>query len=110
MGTATDPATAPFDTAGASTDDDGAADPLVERIAAAIDRWVWHRNGPRDAAVRVLADEQLRDALRAADVVATLDREHQPRRWGDQSDVVVCDCCQRSWPCSVRAALDGAVT
>ena len=86
MDTLTD--TAPLDvTAGG---DDG--DDLTERIAAAIDRYVWHRNGPHDAAVRVLADVELRRALRAADVVAQLDARHQPVRWADDSDVVVCSC------------------
>jgi len=80
---------------------------LLERLTDAIDKWVWHRNGPHDAAVRVLADQQLRDALRAADVVAQLDRAHQPRRWSEQSDTVVCDVCHIAFPCAVRTALDG---
>ena len=86
------PPTQPFDAT--RSDDDAAGDgpALTDRLAACIDRYVWHRNGPHDAAVRVLADQQLRDALRAADVVAELDARHQPVRWAASSDVVVCSC------------------
>jgi hypothetical protein len=87
------------------TDDD----PLVQRIADAIDRTVYVGgfHGPQIAAVRVLADRELRAALRAADVVRALSEQHRPRQWGPGSDVVVCDTCSTAFPCSVRAALDG---
>ena len=87
-------------------------DPRTERIAAVIDRWVYRGgfHGPALAALRVLADDELRDALRAADVVRSLDEQHQPRQWGPGSDVVVCDVCQRAYPCAVRTALDDGLT
>jgi hypothetical protein len=85
---------------------DDAPDPRVERIAAAINRWVWERRGPHAAAVRVLADAELRHALAAADVVAVLDREHQPVRWAADSDVVVCTAGCGAHPCHTRDVLD----
>lgn len=112
MGTATDPATAPFDTAGASTDDDttpaddGGGD-LYAVVHALIDGCVWRPAGPRVAAIAILEQPAIRAALRARDVVRALSEQHQPRQWGPGSDVTVCDVCQRSWPCSVRTALDG---
>jgi hypothetical protein len=89
--------------AGTLTDADQLADAL-ERI---IDGFVWRTDGPRIAALAVLGQPRLADALRAADVVAQLDRAHQPRRWSDDSDTVVCDVCQRAYPCPTRDALDG---
>ena len=100
------PPTAPLNV----VDDSSGDDDLTERIAAAIDRYVWERRGPQLAALRVLGEPVIVDALRASVVVAQLDRQHQPRQWGPGSDTVVCDTCQRAWPCSVRAVLDGGLT
>lgn len=85
---------------------DAGSDPLTDRVAAAIDRYVWERRGPLAAAVRVLADAELRHALAAADVVAALDREHQPIRWADDSPTVVCSAGCGAHPCHTRDVLD----
>jgi hypothetical protein len=96
-----DPAPASDDHAGTADDD------LADTLTRVVDAFCWAVDGPRVAALAVLGQPAVRDALAAADVVRALDREHQPRRWSDESDTVVCDVCQRAWPCAVRSALDG---
>lgn len=89
--------------------DDLHIDPRTERIAAVIDRWVYRGgfHGPQLAALRVLADDELRAGLAAADVLRSLDEQHQPRRWSEQSDVVVCTAGCGAFPCRTRDVLDG---
>jgi hypothetical protein len=114
MGTATDPATAPFDTAGAAIDDDatpaddGDGD-LYAVVHALIDGCVWRPAGPRVAAIAILEQPAIRAALRARDVVRALSEQHRPRQWGPGSDVVVCTAGCGAHPCATRALLDGGV-
>ena len=90
------------------------------RLAAIINRaWLDIANHPRAydaaqyAAVRILADAEIATGLRDTDLLAelgprlaALDALHSPRRWA-HSDVVVCDHCNRNWPCESRRLLDG---
>jgi hypothetical protein len=107
--TATEHDAEPVAAAPASPGDDcGTDDPLVQRIADAIDRTVYVGgfHGPQIAAVRVLADHELRRALAAAAVVADLDRDHQPVRWAPDSPTVVCRAGCGAHPCHTRDVLD----
>jgi hypothetical protein len=81
---------------------------LTDRLATIVDRYVYAggTHGHHDAAVRILADDTIRHALAAADVVADLDREHQPVAWAVGSDVVVCTCGRGAHPCPDRVILD----
>jgi hypothetical protein len=95
------------DTTPGSDDHAGTADDgLLDTLTRVVDAFCWRVDGPRVAALAVLGQQRIVDALAAADVVRALDREHQPRRWSDESDTVVCDACQRAYPCRTRDVLD----
>lgn len=73
------------------------AGPLARRIADTALRYASdfdlpNADWPLMAAARILADPTLADALAALPVVVALDARHQPIRWAEDSDVVVCSC------------------
>lgn len=83
------------------------ADDLADTLARVIDAFTWRVDGPRVAALAVLGQQPIADGLRAADVLRTLAEQHKPRRWDNLSDTVVCDTCQRAFPCSVADIVGG---
>ena len=92
---------------------------LAARMADTIFRYMadlrfqWATDAAQAAAYRLLADTEIAAGLRDTDLLAelgprlaALDALHSPRRWA-HSDVVVCDHCNRNWPCESRRLLDG---
>jgi hypothetical protein len=59
--------------------------------ASAVDIVLEHTS-PEDAAVIVLAQPAIVDALAAVDVVTELRARHQPRPWAPDSPTVACTC------------------
>ena len=85
------------------------ATPLGQRIAGIVARWAFGggHDGPTMAAIRILADPDSAPAVADAPAVAALRARHQPRRWADGSQTVVCACGAGSWPCVDAAILAG---
>lgn len=76
--------------------------PLARRWAELIDTYahdprldyeVW----PLAVAARLHADIAV--ALRAVELLAQVDARHQPHRWSEHSDTIVCTAGCGAWPC-----------
>lgn len=80
---------------------------LEQRLAAVIDRYCYAGgpHGPHNAAIRVLADPEVRAGLAALPVLNQLRADHRPRRWAADSDAVTCTCGRGD--CQVATALAG---
>lgn len=100
------PTTVPLPAPGAAGDDEDAGSPddaggddgLLDALSRIVDAFVWRPDGPRVAALAVLGQQRVVDALRAADVVRDLGDLHRPRMWAD-GVTVVCRHCDKHWPC-----------
>ena len=75
-----------------------ATDDLLDTLAAMIDAFVWQTSGPRVAALAVLGQPAVAQALDAADKLHAIRQLHQPRTWAG-SDVTVCNHCNAAYPC-----------
>lgn len=71
--------------------------PLAVKLAAGLDRVMWHRDGPMLAALRALGEPQIADALSRAQRLDAVLAMHQPRPWAGGSHIVSCTCGSGSY-------------
>ena len=83
-----------------------ATDDLLDTLAHVIDAMVYRGGfeGPRVAALAVLGQPAVAQALDAADKLHAIRQLHQPRTWAG-SDVTVCNHCNAAYPCPTMEAL-----
>jgi hypothetical protein len=72
---------------------------LLHTLKTIIDNLVWRTNGPHVAALAVIAQPHISNALAALDVLHHITQLHQPVRWAPDSPTVVCTGGCGAFPC-----------